>query len=57
MKSLGQNPTDEEIFGLQARVDTDGSGNIDFQVMSPARRGEKGKLSQETGAERRERET
>ena len=36
MKSLGQNPTDEEVFGLLAQVDTDGSGNIDFQVMSPA---------------------
>jgi Ca2+-binding EF-hand superfamily protein len=32
MKSLGQNPTDEEVFGLLAQVDTDGSGNIDFQV-------------------------
>ena len=31
MKSLGQNPTDEEVFGLLAQVDTDGSGNIDFQ--------------------------
>jgi Ca2+-binding EF-hand superfamily protein len=26
-----QNPTDEEVFGLLAQVDTDGSGNIDFQ--------------------------
>ena len=31
MKSLGQNPTDEEVFGLLAQVNTDGSGNIDFQ--------------------------
>ena len=31
MKSLGQNPTDEEVFWLLAQVDTDGSGNIDFQ--------------------------
>ena len=32
MKSLGQDPTDEEVFGLLSMVDTDGSGNIDFQV-------------------------
>mmetsp|Transcript_62283 Transcript_62283/g.167126 ORF Transcript_62283/g.167126 Transcript_62283/m.167126 type:complete len:147 (+) Transcript_62283:86-526(+) len=31
MKSLGQNPSDEELFALLAQVDTDGSGNIDFQ--------------------------
>ena len=31
MRSLGQSPTEEELHDMVNRVDTDGSGAIDFQ--------------------------
>eukprot|EP01012_Entosiphon_sulcatum_P050990 TRINITY_DN699_c0_g1_i1.p2 TRINITY_DN699_c0_g1~~TRINITY_DN699_c0_g1_i1.p2 ORF type:complete len:177 (-),score=57.12 TRINITY_DN699_c0_g1_i1:99-629(-) len=31
MRSLGQNPTEEEVAGMIREVDVDGSGSIDFQ--------------------------
>ena len=31
MRSLGQNPSDEELAAMIAEVDEDGSGNIEFE--------------------------
>lgn len=35
MRSLGQNPTEEELHHMIRDVDRDGSGAIDFEVRCP----------------------
>ena len=34
MRSIGQNPTEDEILELILEADTDGNGTIDFEVNS-----------------------
>ena len=32
MRSMGQNPTEDELLALVMEVDTNGDGTIDFEV-------------------------
>ncbi|WP_446364929.1 EF-hand domain-containing protein [Coleofasciculus chthonoplastes] len=36
MRSLGQNPTDAQLYDMMQEVDVDGSGAIDFEFTTTA---------------------
>jgi len=45
LQSMGQDPTDEELFDMIAEVDSDGSGEIDFSEFLKVIQSQKSKLA------------
>eukprot|EP00316_Scyphosphaera_apsteinii_P022478 CAMPEP_0119307484 /NCGR_PEP_ID=MMETSP1333-20130426/7968_1 /TAXON_ID=418940 /ORGANISM="Scyphosphaera apsteinii, Strain RCC1455" /LENGTH=153 /DNA_ID=CAMNT_0007311037 /DNA_START=13 /DNA_END=474 /DNA_ORIENTATION=- len=47
LQSMGQDPTDEELFDMIAEVDSDGSGEIDFAEFLKVISSQKSKLAKQ----------